>query len=125
MGQIVPDAPRAAEALGLVEQYSYLRGASGARYLFTAIPQAGARDYPGSVIVVTAGSAHTRRIVWIGEVDEAGRCHGTATGRRGRRTTTFVHLLARSAEKRRQVVRDLRQEADAAMLPQVPREAAE
>lgn len=125
MGRIEHDAPRAAEALGLVETYSYLRGASGKRYLFTAVPDDGVRDYPGSVVVKTAGGGQSRRIVWVGEVDDLGFPSGTGVGRKARRTHTLVHLLARDADSRRQVIRDLRQEIESEMPRQAPRHAAE
>ena len=125
MGRIEHEAPRAAEALGLVETYSYLHGASGKRYLFTAVPEEGLRDYPGAVAVKTADNTRSRRIFWVGEVDAQGFLHGATVGRKPRRTQTFVHLLARDPESRRSVIRDLRNEAEAEMSCRPPRAAAE
>ncbi len=125
MGQLQHDAPRAAEALGLVETYSYLRGASGKRYLFTSVPEESLCDYPGAVAVRTSARSNGRRIVWIGEIDARGFEHGSAIGRKPRRVQTFVHLLARDPDARRAVIRDLRNGADGAMPIRAPREAAE
>lgn len=108
------DAPRAAKALGLDKQYSYLRGASGKRYLFTRVPDASVAEYPGAVVVLAAGGKDAdRQILWVGEVDDKGYRHGQKMGRgRRRRTDALVHLLAQDDElARRLVIRDLRQSA--------------
>lgn len=124
MGRIEHEAPRAAEALGLGETYIYLHGASGQRYLFTAVQDEGLCDYPGAVAVVTTAGRRAHRIVWVGEVDERGFAHGASVGRKPRRIQTFVHLLARDAESRRRVIRDLREEAHAALSDRPPRAVA-
>ncbi|PTW63297.1 hypothetical protein C8N35_1011348 [Breoghania corrubedonensis] len=125
MGRIEHDAPRAAEALGLVETYTYLHGASGKRYLFTSVPEDGLRDYPGAVAVMTAASPRHDRIFWIGEVDAQGFLHGSSLGRKPHRLHTLVHLLARDADSRRQVIRDLRNEVETVIPRRPPRAAAE
>ncbi len=125
MGHLQHDAPRAAEALGLVETYSYLRGASGKRYLFTSVPEESLSDYPGAVAVRTSARRNGRRIVWVGEIDPLGFEHGAAIGRKSRRMETFIHLLAREPDARRAVIRDLRNSVDVATPLRVPREAAE
>lgn len=125
MGHIEHDAPRAAEALGLVETYRYVHGASGQRYLFTIVPEDGLREYPGAVAVKTVSGGRSRRIAWIGEVDDQGFAHGTAIGRKPRRVQTLVHLLARDPETRRRVIRDLRNEVEATLPRKAPRQAAE
>ena len=106
------DAPRAAKALGLDERYSYLRGASGKRYLFTVVPDTAVADYPGAVVVLAAQARdRARQIVWVGEVDDKGYRHGLKIGRGRRRADALVHLLAKDETARRLVIRDLRQSA--------------
>ena len=106
------DAPRAAKALGLDERYSYLRGASGKRYLFTVVPETAVTDYPGAVVVLAAQARDAaRQIMWVGEIDGKGFRHGSKIGRGRRRADALVHLLAQDEAARRMVIRDLHQGA--------------
>lgn len=102
------DAPSAAKALGLDKRYSYLRGASGKRYLFTVVPDGSVAEYPGAVVVLAApGRDEARQILWVGEIDAKGYRHGQKVSRSRRRADALVHLLAEDEAARRLVIRDL------------------
>lgn len=102
------EAPKAAEALGLGDRYRYFRGRSGRRYLFTAVPAEALADYRGAVVVMEPTTPDSRMKPWFGEIDRHGKRRGRAIPRsRLRRMRIFVHLLAKRAQDRRQVLDDL------------------
>lgn len=87
-------SPATALSLGFGDGFRYWRGASGRRYLFSAVP-ADATDDLANVVVIEAAASDGREPapVWLGEVDGSGCRSGYAIARtRGRPTRTFVHF---------------------------------
>jgi hypothetical protein len=104
------DAPRAATELGLTDQYRYLLGRSGKRYLFSTVPADRLGDYPCAIVVMEPGTGRGGRTKkpWIGEVDRDGKRRGARlTNRDLSGRVAFVHLLAGDAAQRRLVLDDL------------------
>ncbi|WP_029057978.1 hypothetical protein [Stappia stellulata] len=104
------DAPRAAAELGLTDQYRYLLGRSGKRYLFSTVPADRLADYPCAIVVMgpDVGRGGRTKKPWIGEIDRDGKRRGARlTNRDLAGRTALVHLLAGDAAKRRLVLDDL------------------
>lgn len=104
------DAPRAATELGLTDQYRYLLGRSGKRYLFSTVPADRLGDYPCAIVVMEpgAGRGGRARKAWIGEIDRDGKRRGARlTNRDLSGRMALVHLLAGDAAHRRLVLDDL------------------
>ena len=95
-----PVTPRTVADAGLAARYFYFGGRSGRRYLFTRTDHADLSDFgEGVAICVVAG-----QIVWSGEI-AALAAMPRAAGLN--RPAYYVHLLAASAEARRDVAEDL------------------
>jgi len=101
--------PSTAAALGLGEKFQYWHGASGRRYLFTAIPVDSVDEYRKAVVVLAhKGRRQAQKIVWIGEIDGRGNRHGHKLVRRsGQPNHAYIHLLAGGREERDAVIADL------------------
>ncbi|MDR3374228.1 MAG: hypothetical protein P4L98_10925 [Ancalomicrobiaceae bacterium] len=102
--------PSTARSLGFGDGFRYWRGASGRRYLFSAVPQ-DAIDGLANVVVIEAADPQygtEPAPVWLGEVDGAGSRNGYSIGRtRGRAIRTFVHFPAGSDPDRHSAMLDL------------------
>ncbi|MEZ5840386.1 MAG: hypothetical protein R3D02_08135 [Hyphomicrobiales bacterium] len=106
------DTPSAVEAAGLGEKFRYLKGASGRRYLFSAVD---VRDLPNfrDVVVVLSekGSAGSRQVIWVGALDgepnDAERARRAFESWMRRAADAHIHLLASSHEERRRVIDDI------------------
>jgi hypothetical protein len=101
------DAPESARDAGLAYRYRYWRGASGRRYLFTAISSESLVDFRSVIVIhaepVADGQLRARAIYAIGE-------QGETDGQPPRRAPgdkVFVHLLAATEEARRDAMADL------------------
>ncbi len=101
--------PSTASTLGLGDQFQYWHGASGRRYLFTAIPVDTVEEYRHAVVVLAhKGRRSTRRAIWIGELDGTGRRRGRRLIAGGPRPNlAFIHLLAGGPNERAAVISDL------------------
>ena len=103
--------PHAARAIGQKDRYSYWRGASGKRYLFTAVPADTVDDFHNGVVLFVANARNAaRRILSVGMVDNGQITEMKARGRKAakrRPRQAFVHLLAASPEERREVIADI------------------
>ncbi len=101
--------PTTATAIGLGDQYRYWLGASGRRYLFTAIPVSSVDEYRKAVVVLAhKGRRRETRILWIGEIDRHGKRRGNRLlARPSRPNRAYIHLLAGGPDDRRAVIEDL------------------
>jgi hypothetical protein len=103
-----PEVPQRA---GLGDRFHYFRGASGRRYLFSALDSGGPDDFHSAVVILarhTGGGRLTAE--WIGRVDPFGRPEGISDRRWPRvqrDTVVLVHLLSPTAVARRDLVADL------------------
>jgi hypothetical protein len=107
MSLLSEDAPESARNAGLGYRYRYWRGASGRRYLFTAIPSESLADFRSVIVIhaepVAGGQLHARAIYAIGDKGETdGVPPKKAPGDK-----VFVHFLAVAEDDRRQAVADL------------------
>ena len=93
---------------GLGDRFTYVTGASGRRYLFTAINRDELADFVAAVVVFARRETGGLRVLSVAEVDPAG---APAPGRfppvGTRDCRVLVHLLAERSEDRRAVVADL------------------
>lgn len=106
--------PKTARSLGLGDGFRYWRGASGRRYLFSAVPADALDDLMDVVVILAAEPASGEPIasdptpVWLGEVDDAGGKTGYPLARRrGALTRTFVHFPAGGDTDRHSTMLDL------------------
>jgi hypothetical protein len=102
-----PDVPRMA---GLGDRFHYFRGASGRRYLFTAVTARDAGDFSLAVAALADRIADGKLAVrWIASLDARGR--PMTPDRHWPRippgAVVLVHLLAADEAERRAVVADL------------------
>jgi hypothetical protein len=101
------DAPESARNAGLGYRYRYWRGASGRRYLFTAIPSESLADFRSVVVIqaepVADGRLRARAVYAIGEKGET----DGVPPRKAPGDKVFVHFLAASEEERRRIIEDL------------------
>lgn len=108
-------APLSTRATGLGDRFRYWRGASGRRYLFSAVSNAALDDLTNVVVILVAadGTASlsetaAAKVVFIGEIDGDGvRSGRTVGGSRDVNTRAFAHFLADTAEERRAILADL------------------
>lgn len=112
MSNITGDGiPEAAKAIGLNERFLYWRGASGKRYLFTAIAIESIDDFREAVVLfVSNARKRAPKVLWIGAVDDGGIEKAARLRRRKRGMPirqAFIHLLASDADERRAVIDDL------------------
>ena len=104
----------------LIDRYRYVSGASGARYLFTAIDRDEVQSYPPAVILQVADVGNGKRLSWIGtSEDQAQMFQGYAISPRGHvarntqgpisstESPLYVHLLAATDEDRTAVIADI------------------
>ena len=95
-------SPDVVRGLGLESKFRYWRGASGRRYLFSAISARDLIDLDNVVVLIPR--ADHDRAGWVGEFRAAAAsAQFTALPDR----PAFVHLLARSENERRAVIEDL------------------
>ena len=107
MSLLSEDAPESARSAGLGYRYRYWRGASGRRYLFTAIPSESLVDFRSVIVVhaepVAGGKLRARAVYAVGDKGETdGVPPKKAPGDK-----VFVHFLAVTEDERRQAVADL------------------
>lgn len=94
----LPDFPR---ECGFGMRFRYWRGASGKRYLFTAIKPAEIADFSGGIVVLAVEEGDgSYRAVDVGLAEEM------ATNTPAQDRAVFVHLLA-TGDRRRLVLNDL------------------
>ncbi len=104
-------APKSAEAGGFGARFRFWIGASGRRYLFTAVAAEGLADFADAVIVVARGNA-ARGYAGV-DIADLGTPGEASAARISRRVasdpglTAFVHLLAADAAKRGDIAADL------------------
>lgn len=103
-----PEVPRRA---GLGDRFHYFRGVSGRRYLFTEVSLAELRDFHSAVVMLARRQADGRLAAFSVSVSDI---HGRAespgralVGMPPAHTVALVHLLAGSADERRDMVADL------------------
>jgi hypothetical protein len=103
-----PEVPRRA---GLGDRFHYFRGASGRRYLFSAVRQEDLGDFRSAVVVLARRQASGRLAAYCTMMlDLFGR---PATQDRSRLRSipadavALVHLLAESERERHQLIEDL------------------
>ena len=96
------DAPEPARRAGLARQYVYWRGASGRRYLFSAVGPDSLADFRDAVVIFAEPDGDRlvgRSVFAVGDAPAACR---PAAGE-----TVFIHLLAAAAPLRERIVADL------------------
>lgn len=107
MSLLSEDAPESARDVGLGYRYRYWRGASGRRYLFTAIPSESLADFRSVIVIhaapVAEGRLSARSVYAIGDKGET----DGAPPRRAPGDKVFVHFLATTEESRLEVAADL------------------
>jgi hypothetical protein len=107
MSLLSEDAPESARNAGLGYRYRYWRGASGRRYLFTAIPSESLADFRSVIVVhaepVADGRLRARAVYAIGDEGET----DDVPPKKAPGDKVFVHFLAVTEDDRRQVVADL------------------
>lgn len=104
-----PFVPSVLDGMPFAAEFRYWTGASGERYLTRAFPLDLAAEFPGAPVVLAAVDDEGRReALWIGIA--AGRHFedALAAARSVGATEAHVHLLARGAVARVEVLRDLR-----------------
>ncbi len=92
-------APGAAAAIGLADRFRYFIGASGRRYLFTAVDATAVTDFADAVVVLLMRDGELRVLESARVASER---LGTPEG-----ALAFVHLLSITAGQRRAVLDDL------------------
>ncbi|TCT11794.1 hypothetical protein EDC22_103106 [Tepidamorphus gemmatus] len=104
-----PFVPSVLDGMPFAAEFRYWTGGSGERYLTRAFPLELAAEFPGAPVVLAAVDEEGRReALWIGIA--AGRQFDAAlaAARSAGATEAHVHLLARGAVARVEVLRDLR-----------------
>jgi hypothetical protein len=94
---------------GLGDRFTYVTGASGRRYLFTAINRDELVDFASAVVVLARRVTGGLRALSVAELDAAGRPVGVDRWPPAsiRDCRVFIHLLAEAAADRRAIVADL------------------
>jgi hypothetical protein len=109
---VMDGSPLSARALGLADRFRYWRGASGRRYLFSAIGADALDDLVNVVVLTTVdGPEGNDRVAWVGEIDENGDRSGRVIADAAGRARTFVHFLASTGPERQAILRDLTEAA--------------
>jgi hypothetical protein len=100
------DAPESARDAGLGYRYRYWRGASGRRYLFSAVPSKALADFRSVIVIhaepVADGRLRARVVYTVGAHDSTEPSPARAPGDK-----VFVHFLAATEEERRRIIEDL------------------
>jgi hypothetical protein len=94
---------------GLGDRFTYVTGASGSRYLFTAINRDELADFASAVVVLARREPGGLRALSVAELDVAGNPIGIRRWPPAsiRDCRVLVHLLAADADARRAIVSDL------------------
>jgi hypothetical protein len=104
-------APKSAEAGGFGARFRFWIGASGRRYLFTAVTAEELAGFADAVAVMARGDAGRGYAgVDIADLGAPGEANAARIARRVAADpglTAFVHLLAVDAERRRDIAADL------------------
>ena len=99
------ECPAPARRAGLDRQFRYWRGASGRRYLFSAIPSKAVSNFRDAVVIFAEadgdGNFTGRALFQVGAGPEPD-CPAPAPGE-----IVLVHLLSPSAASRRRTMNDL------------------
>ncbi|PLX38572.1 MAG: hypothetical protein C0606_10320 [Hyphomicrobiales bacterium] len=96
--------PLAVDKAGLGTRFKYWHGASGRRYLFTAVAMNELDNFSNAVVLF----ANRRwRALWVGATDETGHLTGRPAETSSRDRLVFVHLLSRHERERDEVLADL------------------
>jgi hypothetical protein len=106
--------PEVPQRVGLGDRFHYFRGASGRRYLFSAIPADELADFRSAVVLLARRARGGRLSAhWIAILDRFGRPVAERRGLPtvGADTIVLVHCLAESDADRRDLVADLDQPA--------------
>ena len=102
--------PKFADQCGLGERFRYWQGASGRRYLFTAMPRAEIGDIANAVVVLAErnrrGGFRGVDVCAPGDPGEPSVTDILADLSSDSRMIAFVHLLAANASERLAIVRD-------------------
>ena len=102
------DIPTSVRKTDFGERFQYWTGASGRRYLFSAVRVEDLADFADAVVVIAArAGSKSLRDLWIGETDGNGDLHGRARRRRAKGALAFVHLLSPHRHERRAIIDDL------------------
>jgi hypothetical protein len=120
LSDLPPEVPQRA---GLGDRFHYFRGATGRRYLFSAVAEADLASFRSAVVVFANRADDGRlRATWAAVLDRLGRPHGLAGRRDGDwppaeapGSLALIHLLSRSESERFAILSDLL--AAAAPLP--------
>lgn len=102
--------PAAAQAAGLGARFHYWCGASGRRYLFTAVSPGGLADFHDVVVVIARRDGEVLAglsIALLGSDADPERRLVAEMLAADRRLCAFIHLLAPTAAHRRSVIDDL------------------
>ncbi|MEJ1160322.1 hypothetical protein [Prosthecomicrobium sp. N25] len=109
---VMDGSPRTARALGFADRFRYWRGASGRRYLFSAVTPDSLDDLVNVVVLTTVdGVDGDARVAWVGEIDEGGGRCGRSFADVAGRARVWVHFLAATGPERQAVLRDLTEAA--------------
>jgi hypothetical protein len=104
-------APKSAEAGSFGARFRFWIGASGRRYLFTAVSAEELPDFADAIVVVARGDASRGYAgVDIADLGAAGEASAARIARRiaaDSGLAAFVHLLAVDAERRGAIAADL------------------
>jgi hypothetical protein len=107
MSLLSEDAPESARNAGFGYRYRYWRGASGRRYLFSAVPSESLADFRAVIVVhaepVAEGRLRARAAYSVGD---RGETDGAAP-RKAPGDKVFVHFLAATEDERRRIIEDL------------------
>lgn len=112
MSTIDLDRPSTIEKTSFSEKFGYLKGASGRRYLFSAVALDDLPSFRDVVVVLSEkAAAGTRQVIWVGALDgepnDAERARRAFASWMRRAAEAHIHLLAGSHEERRRVIDDI------------------
>ncbi len=109
--------PASAGTAGLGHRFHYWHGASGRRYLFTAVSGAELGDFRDAIVVLAtkgpSGSLSGETVMLLGA--EGGERAAIARRLADSRVVAFIHLLAPTEDGRRAVLGDLLGEPPASL----------
>ncbi len=97
--------PHSVLEAGLPARFRYWSGQSGARYLFTQTDLSAIAHFDDAIVIV----GRFGRVIWAGHTPDyncASSDLAMLAGRDG--SDLYVHLLARSADDRLQIIEDLK-----------------